>query len=149
MKFKQVCLLAGTLVAGACALPNPHDGRNDSVVPAQVLPVADDHNSANSLDWSGIYQGVLPCADCAGIRTTLTLNDNLTYTLVQQYLGSKVEDKAQGTFVWDGEGQKVILDAEGDSRQFFVGEGFVQQYYVDGTAPTGSLAAAYVMKKIK
>ena len=32
------------------------------------------HNSRNSLDWAGIYEGVLPCADCPGIQTRLTLS---------------------------------------------------------------------------
>ena len=25
-------------------------------------------NAANSLDWAGKYEGVLPCADCEGIK---------------------------------------------------------------------------------
>ena len=33
------------------------------------------------------FNGVLPCADCPGIETELTLvNDDLTYTLTQTYL---------------------------------------------------------------
>lgn len=26
------------------------------------------HNSQNALDWDGEYEGVLPCADCEGIK---------------------------------------------------------------------------------
>lgn len=36
-------------------------------------------------NFSGTYQGVLPCADCAGIDTTLILNQDGTYTLISQY----------------------------------------------------------------
>lgn len=36
-----------------------------------------------------IYEGVLPCADCQGIRTELTLFDeDPTYKLVETYLGT-------------------------------------------------------------
>jgi NlpE N-terminal domain len=35
-----------------------------------------------------IYEGVLPCADCQGVRTVLTLFDeDFTYKLVETYLG--------------------------------------------------------------
>ena len=30
-------------------------------------------SSATSLDWEGVYRGVVPCADCEGIVTTITL----------------------------------------------------------------------------
>ena len=33
----------------------------------------------DSLDWAGSYEGVLPCADCPGIRTRVTLSDNGRY----------------------------------------------------------------------
>ncbi|GGD94473.1 copper resistance protein NlpE [Planktosalinus lacus] len=35
--------------------------------------------SENSLDWHGTYQGILPCADCEGIQTEVTLHDNNTH----------------------------------------------------------------------
>ena len=27
----------------------------------------DSHNSENSLDWLGVYEGTIPCADCEGV----------------------------------------------------------------------------------
>lgn len=43
----------------------------------------------------GTFQGVLPCADCAGINTTLVLQENGTYQLTQEYSG-------KGTFIENG-----------------------------------------------
>jgi hypothetical protein len=43
-----------------------------------VRPPAGD-TSRTSLDWPGTYTGVLPCADCEGIETTITLSVDLTY----------------------------------------------------------------------
>ena len=46
------------------------------------------------------YEGVLPCADCQGIRTELTLfEEDLTYRLVETYLGTPDGDR---TFESDG-----------------------------------------------
>ncbi|MDE5451088.1 copper resistance protein NlpE N-terminal domain-containing protein, partial [Elizabethkingia meningoseptica] len=35
--------------------------------------IDDSHNAQNSLDWAGTYEGTVPCADCPGIKTTITL----------------------------------------------------------------------------
>ncbi len=34
-----------------------------------------------SVDWPGTYQGILPCADCEGIKTQLLINKDLNYIL--------------------------------------------------------------------
>src|SRR5262245_24060220 len=50
-------------------------------------------------DASQTFTGVLPCADCAGIRHELTLHSDqhsgqpLTYALVQTYLGTRDGDR--------------------------------------------------------
>lgn len=83
-----------------------------------------DHNSENSLDWAGAYKGSLPCPDCPGITTELTLNTDGTYVLSSQ---SENKDKTpyiyKGTFAWDDTGSIVTLDAEGDHLKFKVQEG--------------------------
>ena len=39
----------------------------------------DINNSENSLDWAGIYTGVLSYADCEGIQTVLRIDANKNY----------------------------------------------------------------------
>ena len=66
--------------------------KTDSI--ASVAPVTDDgHNAQNSLDWAGTYEGTLPCADCPGIKTTITLKDDNTYTISEEYLERKQKQK--------------------------------------------------------
>jgi copper homeostasis protein (lipoprotein) len=40
-----------------------------------------------------VFSGVLPCADCIGIRTELTLYTRNAFTLEQTYLGTKDGDR--------------------------------------------------------
>src|SRR5688500_16107201 len=62
----------------------------------------DQHTSANSLDWDGIYQGILPRPDCEGIRTTITLNRDHTYFIESIYLGTlNKAEKENGNFSWN------------------------------------------------
>jgi copper homeostasis protein (lipoprotein) len=57
-----------------------------------------------SIDWAGIYQGILPCADCEGIKTQIVLNKDLSYVLETQYLGKDEKIfQAKGTFKWNEE----------------------------------------------
>lgn len=121
---------------------------NAAPTTAASMPVAaDSHNTANAVDWVGSYSGVLPCADCDGIETTLTLMPNKTYTLTEHYRGNKDVFKTSGSFTWDAKGQQVILDKKGDNRRFFIGEKIAKEYTPEGEERTDELADDYILQK--
>lgn len=112
--------------------------------------VVDSHNSENSLDWAGIYEGTTPCADCEGIKTVLELRDDKTYALSQTYLGkpeAENEFTKTGDFVWDETGSKVLLKSENDTLQYKVGENQLWMLDKLGNVITGDLADLYILKK--
>jgi heat shock protein HslJ len=93
----------------------------------------DSHTSQNSLDWAGVYEGVLPCADCPGIKTRLTLNRDGTYERVMQYLERQVAaETVRGIFTWQASGNAITLDEHGGAQQYSVGEGRLTLQYGDG-----------------
>ncbi|SIO37622.1 copper resistance protein NlpE [Salinivibrio sp. ES.052] len=114
-----------------------------------VSEMVDHHNAKLSLDWNGTYQGVVPCADCEGIDTTLTLNQDKTYSLTKAYLGKEGEAlKEEGTFTWDETGSVVILEGLTDSpNHFFVAENQVIMQDMNGETIEGDLAEMYHLKK--
>ena len=123
-----VCAMAAVL--SACT------PRKDNAAPAQATP-ADMHTSQSSLDWAGVYEGVLPCADCPGIKTRLTLNRDGSYEL--STLALEHPDAARvvrGQFSWNTGGNSITLDAQGDGRRFAVGEGRLSLLDRDGTPGT-------------
>lgn len=83
-------------------------------------------NSRTSLDWNGIYSGVLPCADCDGTQATITLTQENTYELRIQYIGKMdPENILNGTFTWNENGSIIRLDNENLGEfpiQYQVGE---------------------------
>ena len=94
------------------------------------------HNSRNALDWAGTYEGVLPCADCPGIKTRLVLQHDGRFELSTQYLDRQVAPQtASGRFSWNSAGSSITLDAAGWGQQFRVGEGRLLQLNRDGSAP--------------
>lgn len=145
-----IFLLASMLLLG-CADPDANanaglssDGNNTTTTVADPA-----HNSRHALDWNGRYVGVLPCADCEGINTTLTLQQDGHYQLGTQYLGKSEQIfRELGQFEWDDSGQIVRLQRPHlGADQFFVGENVLWQLDRDGQRIQGELAEQYQLHK--
>ena len=120
MQLKQVaitCVLLLPMLANA-------DDVAAATAPTAPASAPDMHNSRNALDWPGTYEGILPCADCAGIVTRLTLGADGIYRMQTLALA---EDEplmsASGHFSWLPDGNTIDLGDAGDDRRFAVGEG--------------------------
>lgn len=106
-------------------------------------------NSMTSIDWSGIYQGILPCADCEGIKTQLLLNEDLTFTLKTQYLGkSDSVFIEKGNFKWNNSGSTITLD-NSNHQIYKVGENILFHLDKKGKRISSDLAANYTLEKEK
>ena len=106
------------------------DSVTHAVYPEDTLQiVADGDNTETSVDWNGTYAGILPCASCPGIETTLVLNDDKTYTMKETYL--EEQDgvfNSSGSFKFDESGSFITLsnpEEHVSNRIYFVGEGNV------------------------
>lgn len=117
---------------------------------AEAGPLSTGDNSRVSLDWPGVYRGVLPCADCAGIETTVTLSENGRSLVLSRYTGKSGRVfSEEGSFVWDGEGRTISVSGKGSGlRRYLVGENMLVQLDSEGARITGPLAERYVLKKI-
>ena len=106
-------------------------------------------NSRTSVDWPGTYTGVVPCDDCEGIETSITLYEDGTYLLKTMALGK--DDKAakrSGSFIWDESGGKIQLQGTGDEiHRYLVGENVLYQLDAQGNRIMGEQAAKYALKK--
>lgn len=102
------------------------------------------HNSKNSLDWQGTYAGVLPCADCEGILTVITISNDRHYLMQTRYNGkSRQVFDTKGTLTWDSRGGIITL---GETK-YKVGENKLIQLDRSGNLITGEIADKYVLSK--
>lgn len=93
--------------------------------------------SRDSLDWPGRYTGALPCASCEAIDSTLFLNKDGSYRLLESYRGEKdAQFTTEGQVEWAADGGSITLG--GDGRRYRVGEGAVEMLDSDGK-PGGDL----------
>lgn len=106
-------------------------------------------NSMTFIDWPGTYNGIVPCTDCEGIETALTLHEDGTYLLKTKYLGrSETINTINGSFSWNKEGSKITLSGiDNGPSQYLVGENGLVQLDLKGNRITGALAQKYVLRK--
>ncbi|MFN3801816.1 copper resistance protein NlpE [Belliella pelovolcani] len=109
----------------------------------------DHHTAMNSLDFMGIYKGVLPCADCEGIETIIELGSGNSYVKKVIYLGKGDQKviESGGTFTWNDDGNTITLNEEDVPNQYFVGENVLFHLDVDGNRIEGELASKYRLEK--
>jgi len=108
------------------------------------------HHAQTSLDWPGIYNGLTPCADCIGVKTTLALNKNGSYVLITQYLGkSEREFVEKGKFAWGDKANTIVLTPRNSSasQQYLVGENQLIQLDNNGNRVSGKLADRYILRR--
>jgi len=142
MRLKLLFTMAVTTVMLSCSVKNATQSQPN---------VPDEHTAQNALDWAGRYAGHLPCADCEEIETELTLNNDLSYVLIDvvKKNNNTLADTLNGRFSWHG--NKVTLEgipANSRPSAFKVEENRVRQLDMDGKLITGDLAQHYILTKM-
>lgn len=107
------------------------------------------HNAKNSLDYIGVYKGILPCADCQGLDTEIAINENGTFCIKTKYEGKGDKTfELKGNFTWNKTGNMIILnDVKNAPNKYLVGENTLTQLDMSGRKVTGNLAAEYILSK--
>lgn len=149
MKLSRLYLLLLAALAFESCTPAAKESKNTDEATEEVHKDSH-HNSMNSLDWNGTYKGILPCADCEGIETILTLNTDRTYILITNYLGRNdaLEEEKKGSFSWNEAGSIITLtNITSGPNQYKVGENRIWHLDMNGELITGDLADHYVLIK--
>jgi uncharacterized lipoprotein NlpE involved in copper resistance len=142
-------LFLSTVVVLALVSCKNKNQNTEGVTTTETVEVIDGHTSENALDWAGVYEGTLPCADCEGIETTIILNQDKSFTITEEYLKEpNLVIESKGTFGWDKAGQIITLEAEDDlKRNYKVVENAIIHLDSNGREIQGELAPFYRLAK--
>ena len=107
----------------------------------------------NEMDssWYGIYKGTIPCADCEGINTKITLEKDGTFNRTTEYLG-KSEQKYvdKGTYTKNNDSAVITLTFEDNTtQQYELSNAGLLHLDKNGNKITGDLADKYKLIKNK
>lgn len=145
--MKKNLFLLGLMVIGLTSCKKQENSSEETQVSTEFV---NEHTAQKSLDWLGEYQGVLPCADCEGIKTTIVLNSDETFNLKQEYFDGDDSDtiEVNGYFSWDETG--FIITLEGDEsirRSYRVVENALIHLDNEKNKIRGELAESYRLTK--
>lgn len=148
--MKKLLILSVCVTVFLSCKDNKTTENEDIETKTEVEQIPDMHTSEISLDWQGVYKGILPCADCEGIATEITLRDNNTYRIKRLHLGKEETFfEETGDLKWTEDGSTVVLtnSNDGNATLFKVGENHLRQLDVEGRAIKGELAEKYLLQK--
>ncbi|KKO45015.1 hypothetical protein WG68_12820 [Arsukibacterium ikkense] len=138
------CSVLCLVVLAGCQPDQSRPALNEQI---PQLPAAPADTSQNALDWPGRYQGVIPCADCPGIKMTLQLEANQQYSLSRYYQERADEPElTEGQFRWSSDGRIIQLD-DADNSRLLVGENRLLLLDSQGERIGGELAGQYWLAK--
>ncbi|MDR1346060.1 MAG: META domain-containing protein [Bacteroidales bacterium] len=109
-------------------------------------------NSRDLPNWSGLYFGTVPCADCSGIDIQLELNSDLTYKMHITYHDREGTLVYAGNFAWNAAGTQIDLkgvNEEGAFEHYAVQENSLRLLTPQGEIVNGVNADFYLISKMK
>lgn len=161
MKSKMLILgIGAALFLTSCTkdkkVGEPSDSVTDSTATVQptatdstshIVTSAQGDTSENALDWNGTYEATVPCADCPGIKTSLTLNNDKTFSITEEYIDRNSKNQDKGSFSWDATGSVITLEGKTARYKYKVGENMLIQLDMEGKEIDGPNKDLYVFKK--
>ena len=142
MKLTNILIIiAVAFVAVACN--NKQSKTNAGTADSTVVTVVEGNN------FYGTYEGTLPCADCEGIKTVLTLNEDTTYDLKSEYLGKEnaVFEESGVYNLLAGNVVELVTPSSGNKTYYKIQDGAVALSDASGVLNEGELAEFYILKK--
>ncbi len=100
-----------------------------------------------AVSYAGVYKGVLPCASCEGIETTLTIVDDQNANYGTKYLGEEGSEYAERQGKYTVVDSVLTLELEGEKLYFALVDGGVKALDAEAKPIEGELAENYFLKK--
>jgi len=108
----------------------------------------DANNPRDSINWAGLYTGVIPAASSPGINAEITLNSDNTYKVIYQYINRSTDTFIyNGNFKWNRKGDTITLNTKEIPPHYRVEGNRLIQLDLRGNVITGDLANNYILTK--
>ena len=96
----------------------------------------------------GAYQGIIPCADCDGIKTRIHLYEENQFELKMKYIGkSDSIYQYSGSYYFEEDTNKLSIENKALAFQFKLNREYLQVLSRDGHEIKADLSHRYVLKK--
>ncbi len=148
--MKKLLVFSVCLVLFLSCKNNKTSDNEEVEAQTEIEQVPDMSTSQIALDWQGSYSGILPCADCEGIKTEVVLINDNSYEIKRVYMGKDdTVFEETGSLQWTEDGGTVVLTNKENAHAtlFKVGENHLRQLDLEGKPIEGNLAEMYILQK--
>jgi copper homeostasis protein (lipoprotein) len=115
----RIALVA--LVMLACGPDDPGQVKAPSPTPDSTSTATGPDAGGSVVDWAGTYHGTVPCADCDGIDTWITLNKDLTFHMERTWAGKSTDTYMEdGSITWDAAGSRITLNGVDSTARHYL-----------------------------
>lgn len=142
-------LLLACLTARPGLAENPDDASGNTTSARITINSESSQSSpaASENGLPGMYAGTLPCADCAGIRTTVTFGPDGGVVLTSQYETDEPNSFSEGG-VWSMRNGLITAALPDGNRYFRILSGdALEMVGADGKSSSSAMAEAYVLRR--
>lgn len=141
-------LLAGSLFCACETTTSSGTDEDSTEAQSSIFDQMDEEALSEPFDYTGTYTGTLPCADCSGIRTEISLTDS-TYVKRTVYLGGSKPEmyEASGGTNWDYKNLILTLGGITVPNRYLVGKNTLTQLDRQGKQIKGTLAEKYILQR--
>lgn len=145
--MKKISLLlaaSAALLFASCDTKESNNSEDQATVETETTEVV-----AETPAYVGSYEGTLPCADCSGILTKLTIREDTTYDLSSEYL-EKEDGKFEQSGVYELNGDVIVLitPSSGEKTYYKILDNSLALVDSTGVQNTGELASHYILNKV-
>lgn len=155
MKMKaRLCMPFSMVALTICIMGCTSNGKKTTNDVASVEVVPEEQNDGccgiTTENYFGTYEGVLPCADCGGKKTILSILEDGTYHLEYEYLdkGEGVIEENGVYYLYNDSLIQTVTPSSGDKTYYSIQAGAIVLCDSLGTVSEGSLKDLYVLKKV-
>ncbi|MFT4016380.1 MAG: META domain-containing protein [Agriterribacter sp.] len=108
---KNISLIVLVILMASCKNNSNNKTADDAATaPLGVSAPADTtHNSRNSLDWNGVYTGIVLSGNDSA-QTVIQLNSNNTYSTETTIKGNGKPTETKGNINWGADGNTITID---------------------------------------
>ena len=148
MKMKNLSLAAALLISMAACTNSPKK-EAATTEPATTAAVAIATDTKTTFVMTGTFEGTLPAASSEGIRTSLTVNADSTYSYKQEYIGEKDANfETNGVYHLIGKDLIQLVTPSSGEKTYYkrVETGYMLSDSL-GTVNQGELAEHYILKQ--
>jgi uncharacterized lipoprotein NlpE involved in copper resistance len=106
--------------------------KDKTKAPVQVAVEQETVATSPEVTVTGTYEGVLPCADCEGVKYVLTLKEDGTYAMESTYLGKKDAKPFVDQGKYSLADSVLTIEVLGDTALYKVGEQWLEKLDKEG-----------------